>query len=106
MYKRQLQDRLRPGDVVAHYKVDLPSMVFYLQRHVDQHFDEPAFVSTLSSDKHVYAVLSAADYALLAPRIATHTCIIDRRPTFEVKLWQVLARQRLPELLLITNQCK
>jgi len=105
-FSRVLQRRLQPGDVVAHYKVDLPSMVFYLQRHVDQHFDEPAFVSTLSSDKHVYAVLSAADYALLAPRIATHTCIIDRRPTFEVKLMQVLARQRLPELLLITNQCK
>ena len=105
-FSRVLQHRLQPGDVVAHYQVDLPSMVFYLQRHVDQDFDEPAFVRTLSSDKHVYAVLSAADYAVLAPRIATHTCIIDRRPTFEVKLRQVLARQPLPELLLITNQCK
>jgi len=81
-------------------------MVFYLQRHVDQDFDEPAFVRTLSSDKHIYAVLWAADYDLLAPRIATHTCIIDRRSMFEVKLRQVLARQPLPELLLITNQCR
>jgi 4-amino-4-deoxy-L-arabinose transferase-like glycosyltransferase len=105
-FSRELQDRLRPGDVVAHYKVDLPSMVFYLQRHVDRDFDEPAFVRTLSSDKHIYAVLWAADYDLLAPRIATHTCIIDRRSMFEVKLRQVLARQPLPELLLITNQCR
>jgi len=34
------------------------------------------------------------------------TCIIDHRPTFEVKLRQVLKRQPLPELLLITNRCK
>ena len=29
-----LQQRLQPGDEVAHYQVALPSMVFYLQRHV------------------------------------------------------------------------
>jgi 4-amino-4-deoxy-L-arabinose transferase-like glycosyltransferase len=105
-FSRVLLDRLRPGDVVAHYKVDLPSMVFYLQRHVDQYFDEPAFMRTLASPRHVYAVLSAGDYADLAPRLAARTCVIDRRSTFEVKLKQVLARQKLPELVLITNQCE
>jgi hypothetical protein len=104
-FSQVLLARLQPGDAVAHYKVDLPSMVFYLQRHVDQYFEEAAFVSTLSSGRHVYAIMSAGDYASLAPRIATPTCIIDRRSTFEVKLKQVLARQKLPELVLITNQC-
>jgi 4-amino-4-deoxy-L-arabinose transferase-like glycosyltransferase len=104
-FSRVLLERLRPGDIVAHYKVDLPSMVFYLQRHVDQYFDESAFVHTLSSSRHVYAVLSAGDYAALAPRLAAHTCVVDRRSTFEVKLKQVLARQKLPELVLIANQC-
>ena len=51
-------------------------------------------------------MLSADDYAALAPRIGARTCIIDRRPTFEVKLRQVLARQPLPELLLISNRCQ
>ena len=49
--------------------------------------------------------ISAGDYADLAPRLAVRTCVIDRRSTFEVKLRQVLARQKLPELVLITNRC-
>jgi 4-amino-4-deoxy-L-arabinose transferase-like glycosyltransferase len=105
-FSRTLQDRLRPGDVVAHYQVSLPSMVYYLRRHVDQYVDDPPFVSAMRSGKRVYAVLSAEDYAALAPQIGARTCVIDRRPTFEVKLRQVLARQPLPELLLIVNQCR
>jgi 4-amino-4-deoxy-L-arabinose transferase-like glycosyltransferase len=106
VFSRELQDRLAPGDVVAHYQVALPSMVFYLRRHVDQYFDAPPFVSAVTSPKTVYAVLSADDYASLAPSIGSRTCVIDRRPTFEVKLRQVLRRQPLPELLLITNRCR
>jgi len=105
-FSRTLQGRLQPGDVVAHYQVSLPSMVYYLRRHVDQYVDDPPFVSAIRSEKRVYAVLSAEDYAALAPQIGARTCVIDRRPTFEVKLKHVLARQPLPELLLITNQCR
>jgi len=100
-----LRERLAPGDTVAHYQVALPSMVFYLRRHVDQSFEPDRFIAVLQSNRRVYAVLSADDYTSLAPRISSGTCIIDRRPTFEVKLRQVLARQPLPELLLITNRC-
>jgi 4-amino-4-deoxy-L-arabinose transferase-like glycosyltransferase len=105
-FSRTLQARLQPDDVVAHYQVSLPSMVYYLRRHVDQYVDEPPFVSAILSGRQVYAVLSANDYAALAPQIAARTCVIDRRPTFEVKLRQVLARQPLPELLLISNRCR
>ena len=104
-FSRTLEGRLMAGDVVAHYQVALPSMVFYLRRHVEQYFDEAPFVAAIRSDRHVYAVLSADDYAALAPQIGARTCIIDHRPTFEVKLRQVLKRQPLPELLLITNRC-
>jgi 4-amino-4-deoxy-L-arabinose transferase-like glycosyltransferase len=103
---RMLQDRLQPGDVVAHYQVSLPSMVYYLRRHVDQYVEDAPFVHAILSARHIYAVLSADDYAALAPQIAARTCVIDRRPTFEVKLRQVLARRPLPELLLISNRCK
>jgi len=105
VFSRALEARLQPGDVVAHYQVSLPSMAFYLRRHVDQYFDDPPFVAAILSPQHVYAVLSDDDYASLAPRIGGRTCVIDRRPTFDVKLKRVLARQPLPELLLITNQC-
>jgi len=106
IFSRLLEERLRPDDVVAHYQVSLPSMAYYLRRHVDQYFDDPPFVDAVLSGKHVYAVLSDDDYAALAPRIGARTCIIDRRPTFDVKLKRVLAREPLPELLLISNQCR
>jgi 4-amino-4-deoxy-L-arabinose transferase-like glycosyltransferase len=104
-FSRTLHERLQPDDLVVHYKVSLPSMVYYLRRHVDKYDDDAPFVSTILSDKRAYAVLSAGDYAALAPQIAARTCVIERRPTFEVKLRQVLARQPLPELLLISNKC-
>ena len=63
------------------------------------------FVAAVHSRRRVYAVLSAEDYAALAPRIGAATCVVERRPTFEIKLRQVLTRQPLPELLLITNRC-
>jgi 4-amino-4-deoxy-L-arabinose transferase-like glycosyltransferase len=50
-FSRELQDRLAPGDVVAHYQVALPSMVFYLRRHVDQYFEAPPFVSAVTSGR-------------------------------------------------------
>jgi len=80
-------------------------MVFYLRRHVDQYFEEQPFVAAILADHRVYAVLSADDYAALQPAIGARTCVIDRRHTFDVKLRTVLARQPLPELLLITNRC-
>jgi hypothetical protein len=102
---RVLEQRLQPGDVVAHYQVALPSMVYYLRRHVDQYFEEQPFVAAILSNRRVYAVLSADDYAALEPAIGRRTCVLDRRQTFDVKLRTVLARQPLPELLLISNQC-
>jgi 4-amino-4-deoxy-L-arabinose transferase-like glycosyltransferase len=104
-FSRTLEARLQPGDAVAEYQVALPSLVFYLGRHVDQYFDPDPFVNALLGARRVYATLSADDYQELSLRIASHTCIIDRRPTFDVKLKSVLAREPLPELLLITNQC-
>jgi 4-amino-4-deoxy-L-arabinose transferase-like glycosyltransferase len=105
-FSRTLQARLQPGDVVAEYQVALPSLVFYLHRHVDQYFDPDPFVAAVLAPRRLYATISADDYQELAPRIAGRTCIIERRPTFEVKLKNVIAREPLPELLLITNECR
>ena len=101
-----IRERLGPGDEVVHYNVALPSMVFYLRRHIEVLFDREAFLQRLRAGHTVYAVLSANDYAALLPEIGLPTCVLERRPTVNVKLKAVLARDPLPEVLLITNRCE
>jgi hypothetical protein len=101
-----LTRRLQAGDVVAHYQVALPSMVYYLRRHIDQYFDAQPFVDAMSSNRRVYAVLSQEDYDALRNRLGSRTCVIERHPTFDAKLRNMLARESPPELLLISNECR
>jgi hypothetical protein len=92
--------------VVLHYEVALPSMVFYLQRHVEQIFVDPAIlIDQMRAAKEYYVVLRAPEYERLQPSFPGPTCVIDRRPLFEVKLKDVLAREPLPEVVLVTNKC-
>ncbi|MDP9323681.1 MAG: glycosyltransferase family 39 protein, partial [Acidobacteriota bacterium] len=62
-----IRERLADGDVVAHYNVALPSMVYYLGRHIEILFDRDAFLEMLRGDRRVFAVLSASDYSQLQP---------------------------------------
>lgn len=101
-----IQARMTDGAVVAHYNVALPSMVYYLGRHIEILFDRDVFLALLRGDRHVFAVLSASDYAELEPVAGVATCVLDRRPTVNIKLKAVLARDPLPEVLLITNRCR
>jgi 4-amino-4-deoxy-L-arabinose transferase-like glycosyltransferase len=106
-FSRDLTGRLDADDLVVEYHVAMPSLVFYLGRHVDEYpDDEMPFVRAITSTHRVYAVLPANDYAALRSRIARRTCVIDRAPIFDARLNHMLARQPLPELLLITNTCR
>jgi 4-amino-4-deoxy-L-arabinose transferase-like glycosyltransferase len=100
-----IQSRFAEGDVVAHYNVALPSMVYYLGRHIEILFDREKFLTLLKGDRRVFAVLSADDYDEIARQAGMLTCVLDRRPTVNIKLKAVLARDPLPEVLLITNRC-
>ena len=100
-----ISQRLNADDVVAHYNVALPSMVYYLRRHIEILFEQDAFLQLLRGERRVFAVLSASDYAQLEPALGVDTCVLDRRPTVNIKLKAVLARDALPEVLLITNRC-
>ena len=100
-----ITQRLNEGDVVAHYNVALPSMVFYLRRHIEILFEQDVFLQLLRGERRVFAVLSASDYAQLEPVLGVDTCVLDRRPTVNIKLKAVLARDPLPQVLLITNRC-
>jgi len=101
-----IRERAVPGDEIVHYNVALPSMVFYLQRHIDVLFEREPFLAQLRGGRTVYAVLSAGDYAALLPEIGLPTCVLERQPTVNVKLKAVLARDPLPQVLLITNRCQ
>jgi hypothetical protein len=79
--------------------------VFYLRRHVDPLFVDQELFSAFRSGGTVYAVMSADNYRGVRDRIGVPTCEIERRPTFDVKLRNMLAQRPLPELVLITNRC-
>jgi 4-amino-4-deoxy-L-arabinose transferase-like glycosyltransferase len=100
-----LAPRVHPDDLVITYNEALPSLVFYLQRHVDPYFLAGEFIEPFRSGRTVYAVLSADNYEEVKTQIGTPTCVLDRRPTFDVRLKNILAEQPLTELLLITNRC-
>ena len=104
-FARTLAPRLKPDDVIVTYNEALPSLVFYLRRHVDPYFLDQEVIGRFQSGRTVYAMMSADSYRDIGPRLGAATCVIDRQPTFDVKLKNMLAQQPLPELVLITNKC-
>ena len=100
-----LRGILEPGDRIAHFNVALPSMVYYLQHHVEPYYSAEAFVAAVASADRLYAVLSERDYAALRGELGDSTCVLTAVPTFDVKLRNIIARDPVPRLLLITNRC-
>ena len=98
--------RASADDIVAHFDVALPSMVYYLRRHIDVQFDQEAFVRQMQSDRRVFAVLPANRYADLRDAFGIPTCVIARHPTSDIRLRRVLQMEPPPEVLLITNRCE
>jgi 4-amino-4-deoxy-L-arabinose transferase-like glycosyltransferase len=103
-FARTLTPRLQPEDAVITYDEALPSLVFYLRRHVDPYFVADEVIARFQSGRTVYAMMSADNYRDISPRLGP-TCVLDRHPTFDVKLKNMLAQQPLPELVLVTNRC-
>ncbi len=101
-----IEQRAGPEDAIVHYNIALPSMVYYLRRHIDVLFAVEPLLDHLRGPQTIYAVLSDEDYERLEPHIGVPTCIIARSPTVNVKLRAVLAREPLPEVLLISNRCE
>jgi 4-amino-4-deoxy-L-arabinose transferase-like glycosyltransferase len=91
--------------VVATYDQAMPSLVYYLRRHVVELFDEEELVDLLRSGKTVYLVVSSEDFEKVRGQLPGALCVVDRRPTFDVRLKNILAREALPDLLVVTNRC-
>jgi len=101
----QLARRIGPDDVVAHFDVALPSMVFYLRRHIDVSFDAEAFVRQIRSDRRVFAVLSADRYEALRAQFGVETCLIGRHRVADVRLRTLLESRPPPQVVVMTNRC-
>lgn len=96
-----------PNARVMHYNVALPSMVFYLRRHVDQFYAEPGpMIEAMETSPEYYLVLRETEYRELRDQFPGPTCVLERRPFFDVKLKAVLAREPVPALVLVTNRCR
>jgi 4-amino-4-deoxy-L-arabinose transferase-like glycosyltransferase len=104
-FAETLSARLAPGDDVVTYDEAMPSLVFYLRRHVNPIYDAGELVEAFRTERTVYAIMSDQNYAELAAALPVQTCIIESRPTFDVRLRNMLARDPLPELVLVTNRC-
>jgi hypothetical protein len=96
-------------DTIVHFGVSLPSMVYYLQRHIDMYSELGPFMEAMKSDGRLFVVLTAEAYEALKDRLkdeyGVRTCVLHRQPTINFKMREVVARKPLPELLLITNRC-
>jgi hypothetical protein len=100
-----IQQRARPGDAVAHYRVALPSMAFYLRRHFDG-FDSRADFIAYMRERSAYAVMRAEDYRDVAPELGPQLCVVGEWDWFQAKLKDVLAHRPLPKVVLIYNRCE
>src|SRR5688572_6644130 len=102
---RIIEQRAGPDDVVAHFEVALPSMVYYLRRHIEGELSEEMLGELLRSSRRVFAVMPADRYGALNAKFGVETCVVGRHLTSDIRLRTLLERQAPPEVLVITNRC-
>ncbi|HEY7499407.1 MAG TPA: glycosyltransferase family 39 protein [Vicinamibacterales bacterium] len=101
-----LKERAAPDDLIVTYNVALPSLVYYLRRHIDVFYDHGPVLELLDTRRPLYLILTSDDYErAIKPSTTTRLCRVSAHPTFDVKLRNVLSRQRMPEVLVMTNRC-
>jgi 4-amino-4-deoxy-L-arabinose transferase-like glycosyltransferase len=100
---RAIEQRAGPADVIAHSGLALPSMVYYLRRHIEDDLYPEQLLELLRSDRRVFAVLPADRYTEWTAGV--ETCVVAREKTADIKLRSLLERWAPPEVLVITNRC-
>lgn len=90
---------------VVQFRVALPSMVWYMQRPVEEVLDDVVLEARLSREGETLVLTEARHYDAVEALSPTPVCIVDRRPLFDVKLRSVIEGTAMPEMLLVSNRC-
>jgi 4-amino-4-deoxy-L-arabinose transferase-like glycosyltransferase len=102
---RMILERAQPGDRVIHYEVAMPSMVFYLARRVDAAFSREEFLAAARSGPPIFGVMPEDRYLDLKADLGPAHCVLERQPTFDAKLREMLARRPPQAIVLISTRC-
>jgi len=98
-----------PTTVVAHYKMPLPSLTYYLGRPVKETFDIETITKLMAEQSSMYVVLQPLEYEELSRSATARLCVIEKRarPLFDAKVRDIVAR-KLPEVWLagVNDACR
>jgi 4-amino-4-deoxy-L-arabinose transferase-like glycosyltransferase len=104
-----LSDTIRaqahPDDVIVHWDVALPSMVFYLQRRVESAYSPEQFVETARAHVRVFGVMPEDRFEQIKADLGPSACVIARQPTFDAKLREMLARRPPTAIVVVNTKC-
>ena len=102
---RVIEQQAGKDDVVAHFQVALPSMVYYLRRHIETGLDLEALKQHLKSDRRVFVVIPDDRYEAFKGEFGVDTCVIAQQQWSDIRLRTLLEKQDAPEVFVITNRC-
>jgi 4-amino-4-deoxy-L-arabinose transferase-like glycosyltransferase len=106
---RTFLERAHPDDLLVHYDVALPSMVFYTRRPIKMLFGPELGLAdlqaTLTSGRQVFVVIDESKYDAIKTQMGVPTCVAARQLTSDVRLRELLAGQPPPAVLLVTTRC-
>ncbi len=101
---RAIQQTAGPSPQVATYRAPLPSLVYYLRRHVAYIADEREIPTFFREHPDAYCVIRAEDYRVLGPKLDPRIRVLADAPIFDARLRDFLQGSALPRMLVLTNR--
>jgi 4-amino-4-deoxy-L-arabinose transferase-like glycosyltransferase len=92
-----------PETPVATYRLAVPSLVYYLRRHVTQLFDEKQLKAFISDHPGAYWLMTDEEYEAVRDRLGIPLVIVARSPRFDAQLRDFLDREPVRDMLLVTS---
>jgi 4-amino-4-deoxy-L-arabinose transferase-like glycosyltransferase len=100
-----IHERADRDALLAHWRMSLPSLVYYAGRPVETLGSSEEVVERLEGDREVWVVVSEPDGQVIRERAAL-ACVALRAWSSTPTLRDVLARAEPPAVVLLTNRCR